>query len=203
MATTTPRQFQAVVSPSGVIGIAAASETDAAFGQAASVPSALLDQFQRSMFAGLSYLASTKCDVPLPPSIQFWRQVSERYFTALRRQSGSGSAAWTTPQRPSDEAITEQLDAAPPMLSLEYVSKEMLKSLWSGLDDYTREQVGQTGGGLASYLRSLRPSWNLVGRVTFHLAENKKNPERPFAFLATYTEGQSQSGSITSRFPKR
>jgi hypothetical protein len=36
---------------------------------------------------------------------------------------------------------------------------------------------------------------HLLGRVTFHLAENKRNPERPFAFLATYTHrisGQSR-----------
>ena len=29
--------------------------------------------------------------------------------------------------------------------------------------------------------------WNLVGRVYFHLAENKADPDHPFGFLATYT----------------
>jgi non-specific serine/threonine protein kinase len=36
-------------------------------------------------------------------------------------------------------------------------------------------------------LQSLNPVWHLLGRVTFHLAENKRNPAHPFAFLATYT----------------
>src|SRR5699024_3702884 len=31
---------------------------------------------------------------------------------------------------------------------------------------------------------------------TFHLAENKKNPDKPFAFLATYTEGQGKTGAL-------
>src|SRR2546428_10078983 len=33
----------------------------------------------------------------------------------------------------------------------------------------------------------LSAKWNVVGRVCFHLAENKADEERPFAFLATYT----------------
>ena len=40
---------------------------------------------------------------------------------------------------------------------------------------------------MAGYLKKLNPLWNMVGRVTFHLAENRKDNTRPFAFLATYT----------------
>jgi non-specific serine/threonine protein kinase len=36
----------------------------------------------------------------------------------------------------------------------------------------------------------------LVGRVTFHLAENKKNPQRPFAFLATYSHKLSDQAKV-------
>src|ERR1019366_8150642 len=38
--------------------------------------------------------------------------------------------------------------------------------------------------------------WNAVGRVTFHLAENKRNPAYPFAFLATYTHRISEQGEV-------
>ncbi len=55
---------------------------------------------------------------------------------------------------------------------------------------------GKKGGrDLAAYLRDLDPEWNLVGRVTFHLAENKKNESKPFAFLATYTDDRAKSRS--------
>ena len=37
------------------------------------------------------------------------------------------------------------------------------------------------------YLKSCHPAWNLVGRVHFNLAENRKDEDAPFAFLATYT----------------
>jgi hypothetical protein len=37
------------------------------------------------------------------------------------------------------------------------------------------------------FLKRRNPAWNLVGRVHFNLAENRKDADAPFAFLATYT----------------
>src|SRR5205807_2343156 len=40
---------------------------------------------------------------------------------------------------------------------------------------------------LEQWFQDRHAAWNVVGRVCFHLAENKADEERPFAFLATYT----------------
>jgi non-specific serine/threonine protein kinase len=37
------------------------------------------------------------------------------------------------------------------------------------------------------HLKTRHPAWNLVGRVHFNLAENRRDEDAPFAFLATYT----------------
>ncbi len=37
------------------------------------------------------------------------------------------------------------------------------------------------------WLARIHPALHLLGKVTFHLAENKRAPETPFAFMATYT----------------
>src|SRR5207249_7498014 len=37
------------------------------------------------------------------------------------------------------------------------------------------------------FLKRRNPAWNLVGRVHFNLAENRRDEKAPFAFLATYT----------------
>ena len=50
--------------------------------------------------------------------------------------------------------------------------------------------------GAPAYLKACNPMWNAVGRVTFHLAENKRNPAYPFAFLATYTHRMSEQGKM-------
>ena len=47
-------------------------------------------------------------------------------------------------------------------------------------------------GGPAAWLAAQNPLWRQVGRVTFHLAENKRDAERPLAFLATYTHRLSE-----------
>ena len=48
--------------------------------------------------------------------------------------------------------------------------------------------------GTQELLRRWSPAWNLVGRVHFNLAENRKDDEAPFAFLATYTSRLSAHG---------
>ena len=46
------------------------------------------------------------------------------------------------------------------------------------------------------YLRERDPQWRFVGRVTLHLAENKRDPDYPFAFLATFANGLTPQGKV-------
>ncbi|TWU42752.1 DEAD/DEAH box helicase [Novipirellula artificiosorum] len=185
---------QAIIRPNGSLGIVPVDPLDAKFGQGGSVPAALIKRFAKSTVEGLAYLVSTRCDGKMPPSIQFWRDFTNRYFRSLCRQQTPAANCWESPQCPDEPSLREILDAAPPMRGLEYASVALLQSLWQLLDDHTQHHATAKPGGLANYLHSLRPDWNLIGRVTFHLAENKKNPQLPFAFLATFTE--SQSGGV-------
>ena len=46
--------------------------------------------------------------------------------------------------------------------------------------------------GIQGYLKKHGSVWNVVGRVCFHLAENKLDMEYPFAFIATYVHRVSR-----------
>ncbi|MGA3211090.1 MAG: hypothetical protein ABSD20_07260 [Terriglobales bacterium] len=48
-------------------------------------------------------------------------------------------------------------------------------------------ELAKSGASVQDFLKQLNPAWNLVGRVHFNLAENRKDEQAPFAFLATYT----------------
>ena len=85
---------------------------------------------------------------------------------------------------------------APPTVGLEYLNAELLRSIWIELRERAGAEAAKAPGGPAAYLRALNPFWHLLGRVTFHLAENKRNPERPFAFLATYTHRLSGQARV-------
>ena len=47
--------------------------------------------------------------------------------------------------------------------------------------------MSESNCDVQDFLKRRNPAWNLVGRVHFHVAENRKDPDAPFAFLATYT----------------
>ena len=80
------------------------------------------------------------------------------------------------------------LASIPPMEGAENVTAAVLEEIWNLLADETRAELRAFDGSRADWLASHHPSWSLVGRVVFHLAENKGDEARPFAFLATYTD---------------
>ncbi|MHB8764227.1 MAG: DEAD/DEAH box helicase, partial [Deferrisomatales bacterium] len=78
----------------------------------------------------------------------------------------------------------------------EYLGAEVLAGAWLELDRWTRGAVAASGGSLADWLREHAPRWHQVGRVCLHLAENRHDPEYPFAFLATYAPRLSKAGRV-------
>ena len=82
------------------------------------------------------------------------------------------------------------------MQGSEYLDSEVLAAWWSELDTLVRDEIAHHPGGVQAYLSELNPQWRLVGRVTFHLAENKRDPDHPFAFLATYIPRLSAQGRV-------
>jgi non-specific serine/threonine protein kinase len=89
--------------------------------------------------------------------------------------------------------------STPPMRGAEYLNADVLRVWWSELGELIGHEVAHSAGSLQAYLQSKSPLWRLVGRVTFHLAENKRNQQHPFAFLATYTSRLSAHGKPQHR----
>ncbi|MFG0261389.1 MAG: SNF2 helicase-associated domain-containing protein, partial [Novipirellula sp. JB048] len=198
-------RFTLGVLPSGTVGMIAVVR-DPGGGRSPladeSLPASLVERFDRATAAGMTQLASREWEKGLSPIAEFWRHFSRQYFQALCREAAQKRRGWHSPEPPSEQQLDELLQAAPPMMGLEYLHSDSFRQLWNSLDAFTQSHVSVTSSDthhkpdVAEYLHSLDPVWNLVGRVTFHLAENKKNPDRPFAFLATYTDGKAKSGSL-------
>jgi len=131
----------------------------------------------------LLLLATRELETPLPPTAVFWREFGRRYLTAFCHTPEPG----TSISAPFEGDLSVLAESAPPMRGGEYLRAEVLSALWKALDTLVLAEVESCAGGAQEWLKAQNAAWNLVGRVTFHLAENKKNPERPFAFLATYT----------------
>ena len=88
---------------------------------------------------------------------------------------------------PSGEEMEGIALSAPPLIGAEYLTAAVLDSLWHELDRAFGVELSESKCGVQDFLKRRNPAWNLVGRVHFNLAENRKDPGAPFAFLATYT----------------
>lgn len=64
---------------------------------------------------------------------------------------------------------------------------------WAGRLGDSRDRHGRR---LEEFLQLRAPKWHQVGRVCFHLAKNKNDKARPFAFLATYSTGFGAGGQL-------
>jgi len=73
------------------------------------------------------------------------------------------------------------------MTGAEYLTASVLQSLWQELDIAFGLELSESKCGVQEFLKRCNAAWNLVGRVHFNLAENRKDDAAPFAFLATYT----------------
>jgi SNF2 family DNA or RNA helicase len=169
--------------------------------------SALLEAFTRHAGEGLFTLAADKSTEGLPPSLRYWHDLAARYLgkrcLLLEGAASPGDDLLDAkaqepalPVAPLTDAEAESwVQAAPPMPGAEYLCTEALQAIWSLLDDWVRARI-RAHGSLAVLLSERAPQWHPLGRVCFHLAENKRDPDYPFAFMATYAPGQPAQGQV-------
>jgi superfamily II DNA or RNA helicase len=142
----------------------------------------LRQAFARGSGHGLLFLGLDEAGTTLPPVFSWWREFGAHYVSALcAAQDQSHLAA------PSMQELDEIALSAPPFTGAEYLTAGVLDSLWQELDAAFPVELSEAKCDVQDFLKRRNPAWNLVGRVHFNLAENRKDPDAPFAFLATYT----------------
>ncbi len=144
--------------------------------------------FGRGAGHGLLSLGADEVGTTLPPVLSYWRELGSRYVTALCTLPGvdEGRAKPDVPV-PAEEELNRIAAAGPPMIGAEYLSASVLAKLWREIDSAFDTELAEAKVPIQEFLKARHPAWNLVGRVHFNLAENRKDEEAPFAFLATYT----------------
>ena len=148
--------------------------------------------FSLSVADGLVHLAAEQSIQAWSSSLLFWRDFSVRYFTQLCYIHSETTTALEILPPPTVAECDQLILRLPPMPGAEYCSQQTFVTLWSELDVWVRStlsSLGSMGALLSHYL----PHWSQVGRVCFHLAENKNDQTHPFAFMATYASHLSHS----------
>ena len=156
----------------------------------------LVAAFGRGSGHGLLHLGAVELEAELAPALAYWRAFGRGFVGA--------ACAALHPLQPA-AAVVPAADvgrlgalaaAAPPMLGGELVSVELLLGLWAELGRALVERAAEHEGGAQGFFQAAHPLWCAAGRVCLHLAENKRDPERPFAFIATYARARDDRAEL-------
>ena len=168
------------MTPHGHLVLVAASDSDEPASLDAARADALRAAFARGSGDGLLWLGGAEVGTVLPPGLAFWRRFAAGYVTKLCTHPGDEVLA-----PPEDAELSALAAAVPAMSGAEYVTPDVLRVLWVEIDLALHRQRHAAGTTVQDFVRTLSPAWNVVGRVHFNLAENRRDEDSPFAFLAT------------------
>ena len=152
----------------------------------------ILDAFAEGRGQGVLHLAAAELDTELPPALAYWRDLGRTFVARACAALDPGDPATPVVPEPEPADLAELVDAVPPMPGAELVTAELLGAIWADAGAALAAKAQGTAGGVQGYLSAQGSVWHVVGRVCFHLAENKRDPDYPFAFMATYVDRVSR-----------
>ncbi len=148
---------------------------------------------------GLLHLGWSETETLLPPDFAFWRDLSKAVVSAVCTTPGIEDLREKVEFTQTGEQLEAMAASAPPMVGGEYVNAAVLSSVQQQVLEALREELRSTKKTVEELFASKSAAWHVVGKVHLHLAENKRDPERPFAFMASYTTGLSPQGKPQHR----
>lgn len=183
-----------IVNPNGHLSLA--QDDSSTFAIPLDIAADLQSAFRESTATGLLRLAYPDLHGEIPPVLAYWRGFAQCLLLKLRDLGGASTATWAQLPPLSEKECESFVASAPPSRGMEYLSPQLLHSIWSQLHARILKRAAEHPDGAGGLTRQLHPHWQTIGRVTFHLAENKRDPQRPFAFLATLAHRMSASTTL-------
>ncbi len=179
------------LTPSGRIDVQPGSPEDGPL-VSAKAAARIIEAFNAGRGNGVLHLGAAELATGLPPSLSYWRDVGRAFVGRV-----CGALDPTDPKSlvipdPDADEIAALVQAVPPMQGAELLDAALLGDIWSDMGAALATEAKGFKEGVQGYLRKHSSVWNVVGRVCFHLAENKRDPEYPFAFIATYVHKVSK-----------
>ena len=155
----------------------------------------ILTAFENGRGHGVLQLGAGELNTDLHPTLSYWRDIGKQLVA-----KACGALDPTAPQtpvvpEPDADELAAFVEAAPPMQGAERITPALVVDLWRDAGDALATAAARHADGVQGYLREQSPVWNVVGRVCFHLAENKRDPAFPFAFIATYVHKVSKQAT--------
>ena len=152
----------------------------------------IIEVFGDDRGKGVLHLGAAELSTDLPPSLSYWRDVGRAFIGRVCGALDPIDPKSLVIPEPDPDELSSLVHAVPPMPGAELLSSSVLSDIWSDMGAALSAKSKAYKDGVQGYLKKHSTVWNVVGRVCFHLAENKRDPEYPFAFIATYVHKVSK-----------
>jgi len=183
------------LTPEGQIHLLPGAAAEAGL-QAPGFEARILQAFARGRGYGVLQLGAAELSSRLHPTLGYWRELGQCFVAGVCSALDPMDPGALRVPHPEEEVLQTLACAAPPMLGAELVSEALLGEVWVEMGEALAVLAGAHKGGVQGYLEAQDTRWNVVGRVCFHLAENRRDPAFPFAFIATYVRQVSPQAGL-------
>jgi non-specific serine/threonine protein kinase len=187
------RELSVVVMPNGTLQTEWIETTENIKQSSRLLQEEIFNRFVDDADTGLLFLGFCDKNVRLSPSLEYWRDFAGLFTRELSRTPDLELFRHKTRIAADKHQLDHFTSCAPLMPGSEYISTELLKTVWSRLNAAFSQAIKSYQGTVAEFIRTYSPEVHLVGRIFFHLVENK-DENYPFAFLATYSTRLNPQG---------
>jgi non-specific serine/threonine protein kinase len=179
------------LTPSGRIDIRFGSSEDGPRISAAAARR-ILDSFDLGRGHGLLHLGAGELGTEFHPTLAYWRDIGQAFVARVcGALDPTDPKSLVVPYLAPDE-LEAYAESAPPMRGAELITPALLGEMWSDTGKALAVEAAKHEDGVRGFLKEQSSVWNVIGRVCLHLAENKRDPSYPFAFIATYVHRVSK-----------
>lgn len=187
------RELDVVVTPNGTLQAEWIETKEGISKSSRLLQEEIFNRFVADADTGLLFLGFSDKNVTLSPSLEYWRNFAGLFTRELSRTPDLEIIRHRAHIAIDKEKLATLSESAPLMPGSEYISPKLLETVWTKLGSAFSRATKSHGGTVEEFIRSYSPDVHLVGRVFFHLVENK-DENYPFAFLATYSTRLNKQG---------
>jgi non-specific serine/threonine protein kinase len=142
--------------------------------------------FEADKYSALFHLGFFKKEKWFSPSIEYLYHIAEMLIKKLSQQSEIEFNRDAIQVDLLEDEFYHLKDELPFVIGMEYVDDDWIRTVWEALLAVFKLEIKNYDGTVARYFTEHNANINVVGRVFFHLVENKEE-QYPFAFMATYS----------------
>ncbi|WP_129596234.1 DEAD/DEAH box helicase [Anaerophilus nitritogenes] len=144
------------------------------------------ERFEQDKYKALWDLGFIEKKGWMSPTIHFLNFLSSQFILKISRQSDIEFTREQADLTLLEEEVEDIKQRIPFAIGMEFINDEWIFLIWEKIAEIYIEEISNYSGTVEDFLIERNANINIVGRVFFHLVENK-NMDYPFAFLATYS----------------